>query len=402
MTQSVEPASVAIFLVRIAVPILLFWLWWRTQHGASERNKYEKDQLIGFRAGLLSLAAGQEEAPEPLQTLRMVGDDYLREKGFQVDPPAVTRQRAGKKARAKAGDITPPAERVSVQGLGDFSPGGLAADVDFLSKNGSRGSACMVPDALASDASIGEVVRRDDSVEGLGSESKAVSPSNPELEPFGHTCSESARDAGAELAPLREAAASDPEGTPKEVGPHVQAKHEAPPDAAANSEEERQAQLEAVLNFAAFRHKRESQRFFLPWKGRRPPPPLLPLSAASQNGGDHTDLDAISTIKSLKANKTACTILKGAMNQDLGLQCKNTARGVHQQLLAEQVSPSEAVLTMMVESSIHEKDLKGASEFLMKLESSGCTPTEELLDKAMKVYFEDKPGGSSSSSKSRS
>lgn len=337
MALTADPASLAIILVRIALPILLFWLWHRSkQNQERSDSSYAKEYLLDVRAALQSLEREEDEAPGPLQTLRMANDEFLREKGFQVGTP-VARQKSGQKARKASEDtskaICPP--------IGDE----FAAGLDELDAAGN------VPSDLGSSKG-GNVV------------SPTPAPTAPAA--FSDARALAARELRSSEQPARQAAAPKASGLGKDG----------------------QVQLEAVLNFTAFRHKSRPQRVFLPGEDGPPPPPV-PLRLGEASGGESEGLAVV------KANTDARTVLKGAMNNSLGLRCKDVAREVNKHLSETGVQPSEPTLILMVEACIHEKDLKGASEFLMKLERAGCTPCEELLDRVMELYVDSRPSSSS-------
>jgi len=142
--------------------------------------------------------------------------------------------------------------------------------------------------------------------------------------------------------------------------------------------------FESLLNFVAFGHKDRQQRVFLPSEGKPPPPPKKPTLP---NLGPDEDLPETS-----KANTDAQTVLKAAVDArtKIGLKCTHVASDLHQKLSESQVSISETTFTLMVEACINGGDLKGASGFLMKMESNGLCPDSDLLDKVMDLYSESR------------
>merc|ERR1719277_527903 len=86
-------------------------------------------------------------------------------------------------------------------------------------------------------------------------------------------------------------------------------------------------------------------------------------------------------------------VLKGVTNRKIQIKCPEIAKNLHQQLLDSQVKTSEATFSLMVEVCVNGADLKGASDFLMKMESAGYSADSELLDKVMDLYSESWSGG---------
>lgn len=144
-------------------------------------------------------------------------------------------------------------------------------------------------------------------------------------------------------------------------------------------------QFESLLTFVALGHKERPQRVFLPDEGRPPPPP--PKKAEPTGLEELKDEEMPETIK---ANTDAQAMLKAIVNQKMDLKCSHVAKDLHQKLVDQQLKISETTFTLMVEACISCGDLKGASGFLMKMESSGVLPDSGLLDKVMNLYQESR------------
>jgi len=152
---------------------------------------------------------------------------------------------------------------------------------------------------------------------------------------------------------------------------------------------------ESLLNYVAFNRK-EQQRIFLPDKAGIPPPPppkARPLTqdVAHVMGADsgHTLGNGKPTMPEdvvQKANADAQLVLRGALN----LKCANVAKDIHEQLTETKVKISESTFMLMVEVCVLAHDLKSASDFLMKMETSGYCPESHLLDKVMELYSQQK------------
>lgn len=136
--------------------------------------------------------------------------------------------------------------------------------------------------------------------------------------------------------------------------------------------------LESLLNWVAF-HRKEQQRVFLMEEGSLPPPPPKhpqPLDLSFGRGDASTE----------KANSEAQMVLKGALT----FKRSDVVKDLHSKLEASKVDISASTFALMIEACIRATDLRGASDFLMKMESSGHSPSSELLDKVMDLYSTQK------------
>lgn len=126
--------------------------------------------------------------------------------------------------------------------------------------------------------------------------------------------------------------------------------------AAQMKESEEKMNLESFLNYVAFNKKAPVQ--------------TLDLSDASAD----------------KANAEAQMVLRGALN----FKRVDVAKELYDQLAAANVDIFSATFSLMIEASVLAKDLKTSSDFLMKMESSGHSPSSELLDKVLDLYSNQK------------
>lgn len=288
-----------VWIVRIALPILVFFFYWLQQKGPSQKNVYSRDVVLMARKD-----AETDEAPVSLRTLRLVDETVAQQLlGYDKAPRqggagARQRQNSGRAARSMSGDK-----------LG----GGKGADNTAIRKTSSA---------------------RDFEA-----------------------------DTGTPSAPPRE---------PKKL----------------LSDEER-THLASLLNYAAFLHKDRPSRIFLCDTGRPPPPPPIPR-VKSILGPVLLEADSPEAVK---ANKEAQMVLKGLVNPKFGLKGENIPKSLHHSLTEHQtrtpVRTSEATYSLMVEACVNARDLKGASDFLMKMESAGHCADSDLLDKVMDLYQEN-------------
>lgn len=129
--------------------------------------------------------------------------------------------------------------------------------------------------------------------------------------------------------------------------------------------EEHQRHLQ-LLSFLALQDRR--QRSFLP-EGAPPPPPLRPEPADPQ-----------------QQNSEAQSLLQALCNPKVGARSGLVPKLLFQQLLDAQASVAEATFALLVEGCVGAGDLRGASDFLMRMEAAGHCADSELLDKVMDLY----------------
>mmetsp|Transcript_168132 Transcript_168132/g.540033 ORF Transcript_168132/g.540033 Transcript_168132/m.540033 type:complete len:512 (+) Transcript_168132:173-1708(+) len=141
--------------------------------------------------------------------------------------------------------------------------------------------------------------------------------------------------------------------------------------------------LESLLNYVAFNRKEQQRNFVVDEASGPPPPPPKPKASASVLGDG---APAVSEEAVRKANSEAQMVLQGAMR----FKRAEVAKTLYKQLTDSQVEISERTFTLMIESSVLACDLKSASDLLMKMESSGCCPEADLLDKVMDLYSTQK------------
>jgi len=134
--------------------------------------------------------------------------------------------------------------------------------------------------------------------------------------------------------------------------------------------------LESLLNYVAF--NRMEQRGFLAADGEEPPAPANTKvdDDAKANSG------AISGDNAEKANDEAQMVLKGAIIAGRA----DVAKHLYEKLIEAHVEISETTFELLIDVHLSAKDLKGASDFLMKLETAGFSPNSELLDKVLELY----------------
>lgn len=148
------------------------------------------------------------------------------------------------------------------------------------------------------------------------------------------------------------------------------------------NEEEEKMHLESLLNYVAFTRK-EQQRVYLPCENGAPPPPPPPPKKASNAGAVSSTISAEDTEK---ANSDAQLVLRGA----LGIKRSDVAKHLYEQLQEAHVEASESTFELVINVCLQAKDLKGASDFLMKMETAGHLPSSDLLDQVMELYSRQK------------
>lgn len=92
----------------------------------------------------------------------------------------------------------------------------------------------------------------------------------------------------------------------------------------------------------------------------------------------------------MKANEEAAVVLKGLLNPKLALKGSGVAKELHRQFAESGLAEYESTFEFMVEACINAGDLRGASSFLMKMETAGYCADSSLLDRVMDLYSEAK------------
>eukprot|EP00933_Yihiella_yeosuensis_P040425 TRINITY_DN3471_c7_g1_i1.p1 TRINITY_DN3471_c7_g1~~TRINITY_DN3471_c7_g1_i1.p1 ORF type:complete len:473 (-),score=145.05 TRINITY_DN3471_c7_g1_i1:56-1474(-) len=150
------------------------------------------------------------------------------------------------------------------------------------------------------------------------------------------------------------------------------------------SEEEEKKTLESLLNYVAFNKKEQQRTFLVDGEDAPPPPPKPGAPAELESAGPVPMITA--GLSAEKANEEAQMVLRGAIN----FKRSDVAKDLYSQLEVQKIDVSDLTYTLMIEACIHTQDLKSASDFLMKMESSGHSPSSELLDKVMDLYAQQK------------
>jgi len=99
-----------------------------------------------------------------------------------------------------------------------------------------------------------------------------------------------------------------------------------------------------------------------------------------------TDGSCISTDDAETANEQAQMLLKAAIDFNHG----NIASRVWNQLNEASFEITPLTFELLIEACIHSKDLKGASDFMNKMENHGMYPDTKLLGKVMILYQSQK------------
>lgn len=157
----------------------------------------------------------------------------------------------------------------------------------------------------------------------------------------------------------------------RDGGRRAERPHEGPDEAAPSTSEDKM-HLESLLNYVAFNRK-EQQRTFLPNEDVAPPPP--PPKKPKPD-----------PIMAESVRAESQMVLRGAVD----FKRADIAKNVYAQLVNLQVEIPGQTFALMIEACVLARDLKSASDFLMKMETSGFSPDSELLDKVMDLYSEKK------------
>jgi len=176
------------------------------------------------------------------------------------------------------------------------------------------------------------------------------------------------RDRRDRKEPRRERPREGPDEPERELGGQGQGQ----------GQEEEKMHLESLLNYVAF-NRREQQRAFLLDDSAPPPPPKAKKAEPGRE-------PAVAEEVQKKANQDAQLVLSGAINYKRA----DVARDIYEQLVDTKVEISERTFALMIEACVLARDLKSASDFLMKMETSGHCPDSELLDKVMDLYSSTK------------
>mmetsp|Transcript_58391 Transcript_58391/g.173784 ORF Transcript_58391/g.173784 Transcript_58391/m.173784 type:complete len:369 (-) Transcript_58391:989-2095(-) len=155
-----------------------------------------------------------------------------------------------------------------------------------------------------------------------------------------------------------------------------------PPLGPSEAEEQRAAtekrqHLTSLVNFVAFK-SREQHRTFLPKEDGAPPPPPPPKKFAHDAEVETSE----------HANKEAQEVLRGA--RGFASKAGIVAQAVYDHLAERSVRIDSNTFELMVESCVEANSLQAASDFLLRMETKGYVPGENLLDSVMELYLRHK------------
>jgi len=142
--------------------------------------------------------------------------------------------------------------------------------------------------------------------------------------------------------------------------------------------------LESLLNYVAF-NRQEPQRTFHN-EDAPPPPPAQSKPLKPKASDESAEMGAEAVAGATKANADAQLVLKGAIEMRRG----GVSRDLYAKMTDSEVEISARTFTLMIEACVQTADLKGASDLLMKMETSGHTPETKLLDQVMDLYSAQK------------
>jgi len=326
-----------IWILRVILPILLFILWYRSQPqkawGSHGKYVYPKALLLETRQlliegkGPMSDSRETESPPEPLRGLKLIGEAAA----LQLLGISTTRAGVGSGGRRDGRGTRSAGTLKKKSGdISDASPMAAAvADAEAEARGGEGGGASTLTDHSA-------VVK--------GADGETTSAAIP----------------GTNVAP---------------------ATHQL------LSKEERMHH-ESLLNFVAFSHKERPQRTFLHGSDQLPPPPP-PRRPAPIEAGDSEAVigePPAAPAEALRANTEAQMVLRGLVNPKIGMRSSRVPRGLYYQLTEAGLQVLQPTFSLMVEACVGARDLRGASDLLMKMEAAGHCADSELLDRVMDLY----------------
>lgn len=150
-----------------------------------------------------------------------------------------------------------------------------------------------------------------------------------------------------------------------------------------NLTDEDRKHLESLLNYVAFNRKQQEEKA---------------LGGSSSPSSPVRTTVAEPATAAAKANQEAQSVLKGSVNQQLGETSAVVAKDLFKKLSGDGIAVEESTFSMMIQACLYAGDLKGASDFLMQMETAGMCPDSSVLDQVMglytqyKVYGYDAPG----------
>lgn len=151
---------------------------------------------------------------------------------------------------------------------------------------------------------------------------------------------------------------------------------------------EEKAHLESLLNYVAFNRKDPQRTFLLDEDAAPPPPPPRrpePVPSADASGGEQKR-SSITGDAAERANLEAQMVLRGAIN----FKRAGVAQDLYDRLHESNVAVTERTFVLLIDACVLSDDLKGSSDFLMKMEAAGFTPDADVLDKVMELYSQKK------------
>jgi pentatricopeptide repeat protein len=158
---------------------------------------------------------------------------------------------------------------------------------------------------------------------------------------------------------------------PKERKEKKEKKKDPSPETRTFTEE--RMHLESLLNYVAFQRP-EQQRAFLPSHGVAAPPSPPKASTDEEEATDAAKAEAPKAVivgaQAGKANDEAQMVLKGSMK----MKRSDVARNLYDQLVESQVEVAESTYELLIDACVLADDLRGASDFMMKMEAAGFLP----------------------------
>jgi len=358
MTEAADAAASSggtinvIWILRVILPILLFIMWYRSQPQKSwgdGKYVYPKALLLEARQLLIegkgpSTDSGEADSPpDSLRGLKLIGEAAA----LQLLGISVTRA-GGSGGRRDARASRGGAKKKS----GDLGDASATA----------AGTAAEAEAEVQAETSAGSQGGGGSGGGGGGGSGGAANLTN-DLALAGPTKeSSSANVSGANMAPIAQQLLS----------------------------KEERMNHESLLNFVTFSHKERQQRTFLHGPDQIPPPPA-PTTLRRPPPTDTRDTEAMTgeppvPPETLRANTEAQMVLRGLVNPKIGMRSSRVPRGLYYQLTEAGLQVLQPTFSLMVEACVGARDLRGASDLLMKMEAAGHCADSELLDRVMDLY----------------
>lgn len=177
----------------------------------------------------------------------------------------------------------------------------------------------------------------------------------------------------------RERRHSQAEATDRETSSQKQAQVETKPEVS-----EEVIYWESIVNFIAFGHHEQQRHFLVNSTSIPPPPPRVQKVPAPSD----PEAAALLAVAIERANGEAQMVLRGAIQS--GRAGCTASHALYKQMVDHDIEIQPLTFELIIESCITANELQQASDYLMRMEANGQTPSNELLDRVMDLYLQHK------------